>query len=284
MVGTVDGAAAALEAGVIAPGIVAEMTGTSTVMMMPSRERHTDMSLIAIPHALDNLHLLLGAMVASGASLRWYRDQFGADEMHLGARLKLDAYDLLTQQAAQVPVGSEGVIFLPYMMGERSPIWDSHARGVFFGMTLATPKAALIRAILEGVAFGMRHNIEVAQQAGVTVSEVRSVGGGSQSALWNQIKADVLGLPVKLPATSVGAPFGDAILAGLGVGVYKNAAQVIQEAVHIREQYTPNPDHHAAYSAIYPVFRSLYDHLKPDFEQAAAVFEKLGDDDDDDSR
>lgn len=274
VVGSVDGTAAALEAGVVAPGIAAEMTGTSTVMMLPTAANNTHDALIAVPHAVDGLHLLLGAMVSSGASLRWYRDQFGADEMQLGGRLKLDAYDLLTQQAAQVGVGSDGVIFLPYMMGERSPIWNTNARGVFFGLTLATPKAAMIRAILEGCAFAMRHNMDVAEAAGVSFSELRSVGGGSRSHLWNQIKADVLGKRVTLPQTSVGAPFGDAVLAGLGVGLYDDAQSIIDKAVKIRAEYHPNPENHQRYTEIYALFRSLYEHLRPDFDLAAQIFQQ----------
>ncbi len=147
MVGSVDGAAAAIEAGAVEPGMAAEMTGTSTVLLMPNDGRVTEPAFTAMPHAVPGVDLLFGAMVASGASLRWFRDQFGQLEVQAGAQMHLDPFDLLTQQAAQ---SSGGVIFLPYMMGERAPIWHTHARGVFFGLSLATPKAALIRAILEG--------------------------------------------------------------------------------------------------------------------------------------
>jgi len=181
IVGTVDSAAAAMEAGVVGPGAAAEMTGTSTVLIIPSDGAVTEPAFIAMPHAVSGVLLLLGAMAASGASLRWYRDQFGMVEVNAGARLGLDAYDLLTMQAAQVAPGSKGVIFLPYMMGERSPLWHTNARGVFFGLTLATPRGALIRAILEGTAFALRHNVEVARRAGVDLGEIRSVGGGTQT-------------------------------------------------------------------------------------------------------
>ncbi len=273
MVGTVDGTAAALEAGITREGVAAEMTGTSTVMMMPTAHHSTDISMIALPHAVEGVHLLLGAMVASGASLRWFRDEFGADEVHLGGRLKLDPYDLMTQQAATVSAGSEGVIFLPYMMGERSPIWNTNARGVFFGLSLSTPRAALIRAILEGVAMGMRHNIDVAQAAGIQFDEIRAVGGGSSSALWNQIKADVLGIPVAVPETSVGAPFGDALLVGLGAGIYDDVNAFIDNAVKVKVRYEPDVANHERYTALYDVFRSVYEHLRPDFDAAAAIFE-----------
>ena len=222
---------------------------------------------------LPNLQLLLGATVASGASLRWYRDQFGAEEVQRGIRLNLDPFDLLTEQAAQVAPGSEGVLFLPYMMGERSPLWSSKARGVLFGLSLATSRAAVIRAILEGAAFALRHNVEVAGEAGIHLSEIRSVGGGARSALWNQIKADVLGLPVLLPEASVGAPFGDALLVGMGLGLYPDVLQTIRVSVRIKQRYEPNSAAHQRYSQIYPLFRRLYDHLREDFDEAAALRE-----------
>lgn len=269
MVGTVDGAAAALEAGAIDPGTAAEMTGTSTVLIMPNEEGVTHPAFIAAPHALPGLYLLLGAMAASGANLRWYRDQFGAAEVHAGAQLGLDAYDLLTMQAAQIAPGSNGVIFLPYMMGERSPLWHTHARGVFFGLSLATPRGALIRAILEGAAFALQHNLEVARQAGVSLTQIRSVGGGTRSPLWNQIKADVLGLPILLPQASVGAPFGDAVLAGMGLGLYSDVRRSLREMIHIQAEYEPDWANHTMYQELYQVFRSVYESLREDFDRAA---------------
>lgn len=270
MVGTVDGSAAALEAGAVDAGMAAEMTGTSTVLLMPNDGRVTEPAFIAMPHAVPGVDLLLGAMVASGASLRWFRDQFGQLEVQAGAQMHIDPFDLLTQQAGQ---SSGGVIFLPYMMGERAPIWHTQARGVFFGLSLATPKAALIRAILEGTAFALRHNVEVARSAGVQISEIRSVGGGTRSALWNQIKADVLGLPVLLPETSVGAPFGDAVLAGMGLGIYPDVSRTLREIVRIRTRYEPDMAAHRRYTELYGVFRNVYEHLRPDFDQLAALYD-----------
>ncbi len=271
MVGTVDGAAAAVEAGAVDLGAAAEMTGTSTVLLMPNDGSVSESAFIAMPHAIPGLHLLLGAMVASGASLRWYRDQFGLTEVQAASNLKLDPFDLLTQQAAQVKPGSDGVIFLPYMMGERAPLWHTNARGVFFGVSLSTQKAAFIRAILEGTAFALRHNVEVARKAGVTITEIRSVGGGTRSALWNQIKADVLGVPVLLPEASVGAPFGDAILVGMGLGLYPNISQSLREMVKLQTRYEPNAENHKRYSQIYPIFRSIYEQLREVFDSAAEI-------------
>ncbi len=271
MAGTVDSASAALEVGVVEPGIAAEMTGTSTVIIMPNDRGLTEPALIAMPHALPGIHLLLGAMVASGGCLRWFRDQFGQPEIKAASESGTDPFDLLTRQAAGVEPGSGGLIFLPYMMGERSPLWHTNARGVFFGLSLATPRAALVRSIMEGAAFALRHNMEVALKAGAEVREVRSVGGCSRSDLWNQIKADVLGRPLLLPRTSVGSPFGAAVLAGMGVGVFPDVRKSLLEMVQLDRRFEPNPANHERYARSYQVYRDIYEHLKGDFDHLASV-------------
>jgi xylulokinase len=271
MAGTVDSPTAALEAGVAEPGIAVEMTGTSTVVIMPNDRGLTEPALIAMPHVVPGIHLLLGAMVSSGGSLRWFRDQLGQPEAQAAVEQKADAFDLLTRQAAHAGPGSDGVIFLPYMMGERSPLWHTNARGVFFGLSLATSKAALVRAILEGAAFALRHNVEVAVRAGAEVREMRSVGGCSRSDLWNQIKADVLGLPLLLPRTSVGSPFGAAILAGMGAGAFPDVRKSLREMATVDRRFEPNQANHEKYARIYQVFRDIYGHLKDDFDSLAAL-------------
>ncbi len=275
MAGNIDSPVAALEAGVTEPGIAVEMTGTSTVVIIPNDRGVTEPALIAIPHALPHIHLLLGAMVSSGGCLRWFRDQFSqsADRsVHEGGpEPSPDAYDQLTRQAAGIEPASGGVIFLPYMMGERSPLWHTNARGVFFGLSLATPKAALVRAILEGAAFALRHNVEVAARAGAEVREMRSVGGCSRSDLWNQIKADVLGMPLLLPRAAVGSPFGAAILAGMGTGAFPDVRKSLSEMVHLDRRFEPNPANHEKYTQVYRVFLDIYEHLKSDFDHAAAI-------------
>ena len=271
MVGTVDSAAAALEAGAVEPGVAAEMTGTSTVLIMPNDGGLTEPAFIAMPHAIPGVHLLLGAMVASGASLQWFRDQLGEVEVQTGTRLNVDPFDLLTAQAAQVSPGSRGVVFLPYMAGERSPIWHTNAKGVFFGLSLATPKAALIRAILEGTTFALYHTVEVAKQAGIQLSQLRSVGGGTRSALWNQIKADVLGMPVYLPHAPVGAPFGDAVLVGMGLGLYPDISGALHDMVKLETRFEPNLANHLKYQGVYRLFRNLYEHLRIDFDEMAVL-------------
>lgn len=273
-VGGVDGTSAALEAGVAEPGIAAEMTGTSTVLLMPNTENINEPAFISMPHCIPGMQMLLGAIVSTGASLRWYRDQFGAIETQKGDLLGISPFELMTAQAAQVEVGSQGVIFLPYMMGERSPIWHTQARGVLFGLSLATSRAAIIRALLEGTAFALRHNVDVGRAAGIELSEIRSVGGGAKSDLWNQIKADILGVPILLPEAGTGAPFGNALMVGMGLGIYPDIRQTVRDTVKIGKRYEPNLANHAHYNEIYYIFRQIYESLRGDFNQAAAVFQQ----------
>jgi xylulokinase len=150
-------------------------------------------------------------------------------------------------------------------------LWHANARGVFFGLSLATSKGALVRSILEGAAFALRHNVEVAARAGAEVREMRSVGGCSRSDVWNQIKADVLGMPVLIPRASVGSPYGAAILAGMGAGAFPDVRKSLVEMVHLDKRFEPNQANHEKYTRIYQVYRNIYDHLKGDFDTAAAI-------------
>ncbi len=274
--GNVDGSVAALEAGALDPGTVAEMTGTSTVLLMPNGEGLTHRAFTAMPHAIEGISLLIGAMSATGASLKWFRDEFGEMERQRSERTGEDAYDLLVAEAADAPAGSAGVVFLPYMMGERAPIWDSNARGVFFGMTLSTKRGHVVRSILEGTAFALRHNVEIAREAGMRIDELRSVGGGARSPLWNQIKADVLGLPVTIPERSGGAVFGDAVLALMGAGLVADPAEFVSRVVGVEQRYLPNPDVAAVYDRRYLTYREIYESLRPAFDRAAHEAENHG--------
>src|SRR5207247_7763695 len=139
------------------------------------------------------------------------------------------------------------------------------------GLSLTSSMAAVIRTILEGTVFALNHKVEVAAQAGVSVSEIRSVGGGARSGVWNQIKADILGVPVLLPEASVGAPFGDALLVGMGLGYYPDLFQCVRNMVRLKRRYEPNSANHERYEQIYPIFRSIYEHLRGDFDRAAEL-------------
>jgi xylulokinase len=238
------------------------MTGTSTVLIMPTDGNNFNDAFVAIDHAIENRQLRLGAMVAAGASISWLTTNILKDQSSMAE---------LTQGAQDVPPGSDGVIFLPYMMGERSPIWNTNARGVFFGLTLSTTAAMMFRAVLEGTAFALAHNVEIGKKSGIKIDEIRSIGGGSKSQLWNQIKADVLGMPIAILKDSSGAAVGDAYLAGLGSGSFSDIRGVINSNVKIENRFLPNKSVHDYYQERYARFRDLYESLKDEFDASAAT-------------
>ncbi len=271
LAGMVDGAAAAVEAGLVCPGQAVEMTGQSTVLLIGSDRPYHGRDLFPLGHAVKGVHLVVGAQVASGGSLRWFRDQLGAEEREEAARQGVDPFELLSRAAASSPPGANRLIFLPYMYGERSPIWDTDARGVFFGLSLATTKADMVRAIMEGAAFALRHNIEAAAADGFDPAALACVGGGARSAVWNQIKADVLQRPILLPRAAAGAAMGDAIVAAAGAGLYASVEEAVTRMVEGGAEYRPRPQYAGLYDELYAVYRSLYPALRAEYRRLAAV-------------
>jgi xylulokinase len=267
--GMTDGTAASLEAGLVRVGDAVEMTGQSTVLLICNDQPYLGDELIPLGHAIPGRHLVVGALVASGGALRWFRDQLGEPERAEAARRGVDPFEVLIEGAAASPPGANRLIFLPYLFGERSPIWDSNARGVFFGLTLASQKGDLVRAILEGAAYGLRHNVETAARAGFPLATLACVGGGARSALWNQIKADVLGRPVRLPRAATGAPLGDAMIAAVGVGLYPSVEEAVVQMVDLGAEYQPRPEWAARYDALYKIYIDLYPALKSNFHALA---------------
>ena len=269
--GMVDGTAASLEAGVLDAGDAVEMTGQSTVLLVCSDRPYLEDELFPLGHAIPDRYLVVGAQVASGGSLRWFRDQLGESERDEAARRGVDPFEVLSEHAADSPPGANRLIFLPYMYGERSPIWDSRARGVFFGLSLATTKADLVRAIMEGAAYGLRHNVEAAARTSFHAGELACVGGGARSALWNQIKADVLQRPVRVPRTATGAPLGDAIAAAAAVGLYDSIADAMRSMTSPGVEFRPNPNLADRYDALFHIYLELYPALQESFAHLALV-------------
>lgn len=274
LAGTVDGVAAAMEAGVVRSGQAAEMTGTSTVLLMSTDEPVIEPRMTMMYHAIPGQHLLLGTMVSTGASLKWFRDQLGGAERMVAESLGQDTFSLLCREAGRASQGSGGVVFLPYMFGERSPIWDTNARGVFFGVSLNSSRGDIIRSILEGTSFGLRHNVDVATETGVYVHELRSVGGGARDDLWCQIKADVLGIPVLQMSSSLGAPLGDAALVATACGFSETAADYLERSVIITKRFEPDQRRHRNYDAMYRLYRQLYPALRDVFSLHAQLREE----------
>jgi xylulokinase len=206
----------------------------------------------------------MGVMLSAGGSLRWYRDALCEPERREAAATGGDAYDLMTHAATRAPAGCEGLLFLPYLSGERTPHVDPHARGVFFGLTLRHEKAHLTRAVIEGVSFGLRDSLELVRQQGIAVRDVRISGGGARSGLWRQILADVINADVVTVNVTQGAAYGAAVLAGVAAGVYPDVQSACDTLVRETGRTRPGPDL-ATYAACYPRYRSLYVALRDQF-------------------
>ena len=267
-VGCGDEMAATLGAGVFAPGEVCDVVGTAEPVCAASAEPREDPTMLVEchPHADPDAWLLENPGFVSGGNLRWWRDHFAPMERQAEASGEADAYDLLARDAAAVPPGSEGLVFLPCMQGAMAPEWNGAARGTFYGLTLAHGRAHMTRAILEGSAFGLRDILEAMQAAGLEVRRLTIVGGGAKGPLWRQIKADVTGLPVRVPTSVETTATGAAILAAVGSGVHATVADAVEAFVRFQpEEHQPDPRHREAYDEAYRRYRDVYFALKPVF-------------------
>ena len=272
MVGSGDEHAACLGAGVVAPGLIGDIAGTSEPVCAAAAAPAFDPTRLIETHchADPSLWLLENPGFVSGANLRWLRDHFAPDEVRAAAAGGPSAYEALDALAAAVPPGAEGLVFLPTLMGATTPTWNDAARGNLFGFTLAHTRAHLVRAVLEGSAYGLRDNTDQLQALGLPARELRVMGGGARSNLWNQIKADVTGLPVAVPENPETTAVGAAVLALIGAGAYATPAEACPQVVRLTARFDPNPAAHAAYEAAYALYRRVYFSLLPAFEQAAA--------------
>ena len=256
-------------------GVLMAGRGTSGVVFASSDEYRVEPQgrLHAFCHAVPGKWHLMGVMLSAGGSLRWYRDALGEPERQRAQETGQDPYDLLLADAEQVPAGCEGLIFLPYLSGERTPYLDPHARGVFFGLTLRHRKPHLTRAVLEGVAFGLRDSLELMRGLGLTVLEVRASGGGARSPLWRQILADVFGTEIATVNVTEGAAYGAALLAGVGVGLFGSVPEACAQAVRVTGRVRPGPQAQV-YPDYYARYRALYPALMGEFQALAQVVDR----------
>ncbi|HHE72554.1 MAG TPA: xylulokinase, partial [Chloroflexi bacterium] len=205
---------------------------------------------------------LMGVMLSAAGSLQWYRDTLAPEQ----------SFEALLAPAAEIPPGAEGLLFLPYLTGERTPYPDPLARACFVGLTLRHGLPHMTRAVLEGVAFGLRDSMELIKQAGLgEIRQIRLSGGGARSPLWRQILADVLNQELVTVNTTEGAAFGAALLAGVGAGVWPSVPEACRQVVQIVDRVVPQADEVAAYERLYPLYRQLYPALKPTFDAIGAM-------------
>jgi xylulokinase len=271
IVGCGDEMAATLGAGVFAPGEVCDVVGTAEPVCAASAQPREDPTMLVEchPHADPDVWLLENPGFVSGGNLRWWRDEFAPVERAAEARGEGDAYDLLTGPAADVAPGAEGLVYLPCMQGAMAPEWNGAARGVFSGLTLAHTRAHMTRALLEGSAYALRDIVEAMEHAGLEVRRLTIVGGGAKGALWRQIKADVTGLPVRVPTSVETTATGAAILAAVGSGLHPSVADAVAAFVAYQpEEHLPDPERHERYDDAYRHYREVYFALKPVFERA----------------
>ena len=250
--GGLDAACGTLGAGVISPGQTQEQGGQAGGMSICIDEYAADPRLILGFHVVPGRWLLQGGTTGGGGALKWLR----------GTMCPELSYEEMSALAEKEPAGSGGVIFLPYMAGERSPIWNPKACGVFFGLHFGVTRGQMIRACMEGVAYALRHNLETAEKAGASAKTLRAMGGSANSAVWTQIKADVTGCSIEVPGSDTATTLGAAMLAGVGTGVWQNFEEAVQQTVRVKKAYNPDLSAKAVYDRGYGTYRQLYEQLK----------------------
>ena len=268
--GGVDAAVATYAAGVVQPGHHVAMIGTSMCWGYIAPSADAAHGLIAFPYVIgDDLYVFGGAATA-GASVTWYREQFCQAEVAEGRVTGRDPHAILEDGAATIAPGSDGVVFLPYLMGERSPVWDSQASGAFVGLNLFHTRAHLYRAVLEGVTLALRHNMEAGAKGSVPLEpRLVVVGGAARSDLWMQIIADVTGYPVWTIKEDVEAALGAARMAALGVGLI--AREDRDGWISLIERASPDPARKARYDAVFEIYAGLYPALRESMHALAAL-------------
>lgn len=267
--GAGDQAAQAVGTGIVSEGPVSATLGTSGVVFAASNAYRVEPAgkLHAFCHAVPGMWHLMGVMLSAGGSLRWYRDTLCDGEKRQAASSGIDPYEIMTEAAAAAPAGCEGLLFLPYLTGERTPHADPQARGVFFGLTLRHTKAHLTRSILEGVAFGLRDSLELMKGLGLDPTEVRTSGGGARSPLWRRILADVFDCAIATVNVTDGAAYGAALLAGVGAGAFSSVRDAADRTIRVIDSIDAGADVDA-YDRAYGRFRALYPALAEQFKRA----------------
>ncbi|MBI5668326.1 MAG: carbohydrate kinase [Chloroflexi bacterium] len=275
--GCLDAASGALGAGVTRVQQTNEQGGQAGGMAVSLDHVVVEPQLIFSHHVLPGQYLLQGGTVGGG-TLGWFRDVLGQVESNEAALTGQSVFELFSRQATLSPPGAHGLIFIAYMAGERTPLWNSAARGVFFGLSYATTRADLLRAIMEGCAFAVYDNVQIARAHGVVITEYLGSGGATQSAVWCQIKADVYGAPFIVARRADGGEGGHSLglyaLAASAVGLCDDAGACVERLLPQRQVFEPSPQRHALYQDIFQVYRNVSRKLLGDFDELAAVMQR----------
>ncbi len=268
--GAGDQAAGAVGCGIVKTGVISCTLGTSGVVFAHADKYSPEPQgrLHAFCHAVPGKWHLMGVQLSSAGSFQWFKSNFGGEEMARERAGGPNAYDALTAAAATAPAGCEGLIFLPYLMGERTPHPDPNARGAFIGLTLRHGKPHLARAVLEGVTYGLRDAVELMRGLSITPTEVIASGGGARSPFWRQMLADNFGAPIATVSATEGSAYGAALLAGVGAGVWTTVEAACAATIKATNRLRPSPAA-AVYRNYYSHFRALYPILRPEFAALA---------------
>ncbi len=271
--GAGDCAAGAVGNGIVSRGTLSTSIGTGAVMFVHSDSVEVDPAgrLHTFCHAVRGKWHMMGVSLSGGGCLQWFRNQMCQAEIAAAKRSKVDPYQTLTAEAAKIQSGCEGLYFLPYLSGERTPHADPDARACFIGLTLAHSRGHLVRAIMEGVSYAMRDSLAIIQELGVPVRQIRASGGGSKSPLWRQIQADVFGQKVVTINAEEGPAYGVALLAAVGAGAFKNVEEACDATIRVVKETPPNKAAKKHHDAAFAVYQDLYRSLKQDFKKISAV-------------
>ena len=256
--GGLDAACGTLGAGVIHAGETQEQGGQAGGMSICMEQYQADPRLILGFHVIPGKWLLQGGTTGGGGVIRWFEREFADYERLMKEQTGVSSLDQLNEIAEKVDPGCDGLVFLPYMAGERSPIWDPHAKGVFYGLDFSKTKGHMVRACMEGVAFSLRHNLETAEKAGAEADILRAMGGSANSLLWTQIKSDITGKAMAVPASDTATTLGAALLAGVGTGFYKDYEEAVSQTVKVTRTHQPDPEKKAVYDKNYETYLELY--------------------------
>ena len=256
--GTTDGLAEAISVGIIRPGTLMVMYGSTLGLMTPLERPRRAPNLWLSEGAFGGDYVLAGGLSTAGAITTWFRREFARELPQVSSEEIGAAHLALSREAEESPVGSRGLLMLPYFSGERSPFNDPAARGVIVGLTLNHSRGDLYRSVLEATALGVRHNLEEMRRSGAVIDRVHAVGGGTASRLWPQIVSDVTGLTQEIPARTTGASYGDAFLAGLSVGLVSDRDSLLRDWVRITDRVEPDPSRMGVYDDLYRLYRRLY--------------------------
>ena len=271
--GAGDNAAAAVGTGVVVEGKAFTTIGTSGVVFAHSDKVQIDPQgrVHTFCAAVPGAYTVMSCTLAAGLSLKWYRDTFCQAEIDAAKEMDTDPYILMNQQAEKSPIGANRLIFLPYLMGERSPLLDSNARGAFIGLSAIHTRKDLLRAVMEGVTYSQRQNLDVLRAMHVAPDTMLACGGGAKSPFWRKMMADVFNMPVKTVKNTEGPALGAAILAGVAAGIYKDIPTACAQVIRENEPLTPGTAEHNAYERVYSVYESLYPALKGAYSELAQL-------------